>query len=187
MISDHGQSVRAYLKRRLGGALDHWQLEEAMSLAAIRAWQSASRFDASSARLRAWFAVVARNCALGLIAQHQGQQTVSIEGVAKTVVDVAVNPTEARRMQLVVDVHRGIGKLGPLQRCILLADLNAGTTLPAPVLAERFDSTIQSVYVARSRGRRELRLYLEYLGYGNESGAVHDAADATLLPPERTG
>lgn len=183
MITDHGKHVRAFLRRRLGHALDHWELEEAMSLAAVRAWQSASRFDATRGQLRTWFAVVARNCALGLIAQHQEEAHVSIDGITPVVDEGATTPGEARRMQLIVDVHRGIGKLAQLQRSVLLADLNAGTTLPASVLAERFHSTIQSIYAARSRGRRELRSYLEGIGYG----ASHEGVDATQLPPEQTG
>ena len=187
MIQDHGKHVRAFLRKRLGHALDHWQLEEAMSLAAVRAWQSAPRFDATRGQLRTWFAVAARNCALGLIAQHQDTPHISIDGVKASVADAATSPGEARRMQLIVDVHRGIGKLAQLQRSVLLADLNAGTTLPASVLAERFKSTIQSIYAARSRGRRDLRIYLEQLGYGDAAGASHDLLAAPQLPPEQTG
>ena len=138
LIQDHGPYVRAYVKRKLGQLLDHWQIEETMSLASLRAWQSSSRFDPSRGRLRAWFAIVARNCGLSLIAQHQGQPFVSIDGVDPTVLGVASGRSEARRMQMVVDVHRAIGMLPQLQRSVLFADLNAGTTLPAPLLAERF-------------------------------------------------
>lgn len=183
MIKDHGKHVRAFLRRRFGHALDHWELEEAMSLAAIRAWQAASRFNATRGQLRTWFAVVARNCALSLIAQHQDERYISLDGITPAVAEVATTPSEARRMQLIVDVHRGIGKLAQLQRSVLLADLNAGTTLPASVLAERFHSTIRSIYAARSRGRRELRCYLEGIGYGTG----HDSVNATQLPPEQTG
>lgn len=184
LISDHGPHVRAYVKRKLGRLLDHWQIEETMSLASLRAWQSASRFDPTRGRLRAWFAVIARNCGLSLIAQHQGQPFVSIDGVDPTILGVASGKSEAKRMQLVVDVHRGIGLLPHLQRSVLLADLNAGTTLPAPLLAERFRSTAQSIYVARHRGRRELRVYLERLGYGDPPGTSQKPSNHSQLPPE---
>lgn len=184
LINDHAPYVRAYVKRKLGTLLDHWQIEETMSLASLRAWQSATRFDPTRGRLRAWFAVVARNCGLSLIAQQQGQPFVSIDGIDPTILGVASGKTEARRMQLVVDVHRAIGLLPQLQRSVLLADLNAGTTLPAPLLAERFRSTTQSIYVARHRGRRELRKHLERLGYGEGLGTRQQAADPSQSPPE---
>tara|TARA_R110002094_G_scaffold178755_6_gene157790 strand:- start:650 stop:1306 length:657 start_codon:yes stop_codon:yes gene_type:complete len=184
LIQDHGPYVRAYVKRKLGQLLDHWQIEETMSLASLRAWQSSSRFDPSRGRLRAWFAIVARNCGLSLIAQHQGQPFVSIDGVDPTVLGVASGRSEARRMQMVVDVHRAIGMLPQLQRSVLLADLNAGTTLPAPLLAERFRSTAKSIYVARHRGRRDLRVHLERLGYGDRPGTSQQPSDTSQLPPE---
>lgn len=182
LISDHGPYVRAYVKRKLGKLLDHWQVEETMSLASLRAWQSASRFDPTRGRLRTWFAVIARNCGLSLIAQHQGQPFVSIDGVDPSILGVASGKPEGKRMQLVVDVHRAIGLLPQLQRSVLLADLNAGTTLPAPLLAERFRTTAQSVYVARHRGRRDLRVQLERLGYGDRPRASHAPSIQSQLP-----
>jgi DNA-directed RNA polymerase specialized sigma24 family protein len=182
LISDHGPYVRAYVKRKLGQLLDHWQVEETMSLASLRAWQSASRFDPTRGRLRTWFAVIARNCGLSLIAQHQGQPFVSIDGVDPSILGVASGKPEGKRMQLVVDVHRAIGLLPQLQRSVLLADLNAGTTLPAPLLAERFRTTAQSVYVARHRGRRDLRVQLERLGYGDRQRASHTPSSQSQLP-----
>jgi DNA-directed RNA polymerase specialized sigma24 family protein len=184
LINDHGPYVRAYVKRKLGRLLDHWQIEETMSLAALRAWQSASRFDPTQGQLRAWFAVIARNCGLSLVAQHQGQPLVPIDGVDPTVLGVGSDKSEAKRMELVVDIHRAIGMLPQLQRAVLLADLNAGTTLPAPMLAERFRSTAQSIYVARHRGRRDLRIQLEKLGYGNKPGTSQGKSDPSQLPPE---
>lgn len=183
LISDHGLYVRAYVKRKLGQLLDHWQVEETMSLASLRAWQSASRFDPTRGRLRTWFAVIARNCGLSLIAQHQGQPFVSIDGVDPSILGVASSKPEGKRMQLVVDVHRAIGLLPQLQRSVLLADLNAGTTLPAPLLAERFRTTAQSVHVARYRGRRDLRVHLERLGYGDRPRASHAPSIQSQLPP----
>jgi len=184
LISDHGPHVRAYVKRKLGLLLDHWQIEETMSLAALRAWQSACRFDPSRGQLRAWFAIIARNCGLSLVAQHQDHPFVPIDGIDPTILGIASGRHEAKRMQLIVDVHRAIGLLPHLQRCVLLADLNAGTTLPALVLAERFRTTSRSIYMARSSGRLSLRRQLETLGYGNESDSRVDYVDCPQLPPE---
>lgn len=177
LLEENGDRVRSYLKRKFRDELDHWQIEEAMSMAAVRAWQSASRFDPTRGSLRAWYAVVARNCALSLIAQHRDDPFVPIDGIDPTILGVASGHQEARRMQLVVEVHRALANLSPLQRSVLRADLNAGTTLPAPVLAERLRSTTASIYVARTTGRRRMRKEMERLGY-------HDGIGSRKAPSE---
>lgn len=175
LLSDHGGVVRAYLVRKFADIFDHWEIDEAMSLAAIRVWQSAPRFDASLGRLRAWFAVIARNCAMKLLAQRNGERLVPIDCIDASRLGLATSFSEAERLRLIVDVHRCIDELPRLQRAVLLADLNAGAPLAAPVLAERFGTTIQSVWVSRSHGRRTLRAMLARLGYGPD------------LIPERDG
>ncbi|MFN3242329.1 MAG: RNA polymerase sigma factor [Planctomycetota bacterium] len=165
LIEDHGPHVQAHLRRKFHGTLDRWQIEDAVSLAAIRAWQSAHRFDPELGRLRAWFAVIARNCALSLVAQRRSERTVAIDDLDPAVFGyTAVD--EVERMRLVLDVHRAIETLPNLQRLVLLADLNAGEPLPGPELARRFGSALSSIYVARLRGRRRLRKLLHRMGYG---------------------
>lgn len=181
LITDHGPHVGAYLKRKLGGLLDPWQIEAAMGLAAQRAWQSSPRFDPTQGRLRAWFAVIARNCGLSLLAQQQGHPILPIEGIHPTILGIANGPGEARRMQMIVDVHRAITMLPAQQRNVLLADLNAGTTLPAAVLAERFQATITEIHVARHCGQRTLRKQLEALGYSK----VQDLTSDTTVTPKQ--
>lgn len=182
LLSDHGGVVRAYLVRKFADIFDHWEIDEAMSLAAIRVWQSAPRFDASLGRLRAWFAVIARNCAMKLLAQRQGERLVPIDCIDASRLGLATSFSEAERLRLIVDVHRCIAKLPPLQRAVLLADLNAGEPQAAPVLAERFGTTIHSVWVARSHGRRTLRSALARLGYGPE--LVPESAATETRTPE---
>jgi DNA-directed RNA polymerase specialized sigma24 family protein len=185
LITDHGPHVRAYLKRKLGGLLDPWQIEEAMGLAVQRAWQSSPRFEPTQGRLRAWFAVIARNCGLSLLAQQQGHPILPIEGIHPTILGIANGPSEARRMQMIVDVHRAITLLPEQQRNVLLADLNAGTTLPAAVLAERFQASIPEIHAARHCGQRTLRKQLEALGYGKvQDLPLHAKATPRKAPIE---
>ena len=177
LLNDHGPHVQAHLRRKLGHLLDAWQIEDAMSLAAIRAWQSASRFDAELGRLRAWFAVIARNSALHVLAQRHDDLFVPLDDLEPGVIGIHAEP-EIDRARLIVDVQRMIDKLPPLQRLVLHADLSAGEPLPGSELARRFGSSQSSIYVARMRGRRELRERLERLGYdhsGRHDGrAQHD-------------
>jgi len=171
LIHDHGAHVQAHLRRKFHSALDRWQIEDAVSLAAIRAWQSANTFDPELGRLRAWFAIIARNCALSLVAQRRNEAHVRIDDLDPSAFGYTATD-EVERMRLVVDVHRALEKLPNLQRLVVLADMNAGRTLPGSELARRFGTALSSIYVARLRGRHRLRKLLGGMGYG--SGRRHD-------------
>jgi DNA-directed RNA polymerase specialized sigma24 family protein len=164
LLEDHGGVVRAYLLRKFGTILDPWEIDEVLGLAAVRVWQSAARFDDSRGRLRAWFAVVARNNSLKLLAHKSGDPLVAID-CADAAVDMATSFSEAERMRLIVDAHLCLDRLEPVQRAVLLADLNSGEPMPAPILAERLGTTTQSVDAARFSGRRALRNLLLDLGH----------------------
>lgn len=165
LLDDHGPHIQAHLRRKFHGALDPWQIEDAVSLAAVRAWQSAKNFNPALGRLRAWFAVVARNCALSLIAKKRSESFVPLDEADPSAFGY-IATDELERMRLVLDVHRAIEQLPNLQRLVLLADMNAGSTLPGPELARRFGTTLSSIYVARLRGRHRLRKLLWRMGYG---------------------
>jgi DNA-directed RNA polymerase specialized sigma24 family protein len=68
------------------------------------------------------------------------------------------------------DVLACLHDLSPQQRTVLLADLAAGGTAFATVLAKRMHTTRNTIYVARALGRKALRAELlkrgHVLGYG---------------------
>ncbi|HEX5054412.1 MAG TPA: sigma-70 family RNA polymerase sigma factor [Planctomycetota bacterium] len=146
--------------------LDDSELDEVMSLASIRAWQAAARFDETRGTLRAWLSVIARNCALRLL---EGRRRSPLEPQGK--VDyvmpqpLEVEAPSAERQRLIVDVTRCLNRLPAMQRAVLRADLDAGDAVPADELAQRLGTSTNSIYVSRLKGRRSLRAALQGLGH----------------------
>ena len=182
LLVDHGGVVRLFLHRKFAGLLQDWQIEEALSLAAIRVWQSAPRIEPAKGSLRSWFAVIARNRALLLITPRPGERTVTLDDIDPALLGMATSSYDEHRLRLVHDVDRCISRLEPLQQAVLLADLNAGTTLPTGGLAERFDTSPTNVETARQRGRHELRKMLEILGHHADEGDGKRRDSANMEP-----
>ena len=73
------------------------------------------------------------------------------------------------------DLRSCLDGLAPLQRAVLSADLAAGGSVPARVLADRLKTTPNSVYVSRTLGRKALHAALQARGLGRlvlTAGAV---------------
>lgn len=183
LLTDHGSRIRSKLRKDFGGVMDESDMEEVMSLASVRAWNAARRLDARRSSLRAWFGVIARNCALTLL-------EVRARGGLRFEPDLDLRPqavpcgpsADPRQMDLIRDLHRCIDRLPALQRAVVLADLQADGTAPADVLAEQLRTSTNSIYVSRWKGRTALRKALAGMG--------HDFASlqaATSAPGVRAG
>jgi RNA polymerase sigma factor (sigma-70 family) len=164
LLIDHGGTVRNGLRRMFGRALDASDLDDAIGTAIANIWQARLTFDPSHGTLRAWLFVIARNCALNLLATRR-VDTVSIEDIHLLMPDLRCSVAEAERLRLSLDVQRCLASMPARMRTVLNADLAAGGTAPTPALAQRLGTTIGTIYVARSRGRLILRQELHRLGY----------------------
>jgi DNA-directed RNA polymerase specialized sigma24 family protein len=71
LLQDHGALVKCRLIKDFGKVLDGSEIEEAMSVMTVSIWHAAARFDSQKGTLRAWALVIARNCALRLLADLQ--------------------------------------------------------------------------------------------------------------------
>ena len=165
LLVDHGGLVRAYLSKHFHYVLRDWQLEEVMALAMIRVWESAPRLELDRSTLRAWFAAVAHNRAVTLVALQRGAEPTPLDDIAPAALGFAISRSDALRLQLVIDVERCLQELDNLARSVLLRDLDAGATLPAALHAQRLGRSVADIEAARSRGRHQLRRMLQELGY----------------------
>lgn len=64
------------------------------------------------------------------------------------------------------DLRACLDGLAPLQRAVLSADLAAGGSVPARLLADQLRTTPNSVYVSRTLGRKALHAALQTRGLG---------------------
>ena len=147
--------------------LDDSELDEAMGLCTIRVWLAATRFDAALGTLRAWFSVIARNCALRILVERR-RRALELRADMDQVLFTPAQPTPptANRKLLLADAHACLYRLPFLQRAVLLADLEAGGAAPAEALAQRLCTSPNSIYVSRLKGLRALRKALERVGHG---------------------
>lgn len=165
LLADHGGLVHAYVERCFRSHLRSWQIDEAVSLAMIRVWESAPRLELRGSTLRAWFAAIALNRAITLIWMQDGGDSVPVDGVDPAALGMWASRADARRLRLTIDVERALMTLPADQRAILSRDLDAGTTLPATVHAERLGVSTATIDALRSAGRRALRKQLQKLGH----------------------
>lgn len=182
LLLDHGGTVRNGLRRTFGRTLDNSDLEDALGAAIANIWQARLRFDPKQGTLRGWLFVIARNCALNLLATRR-PELVSLDQLEILVPDLRNPAAEAERLQLALDLHRCLTRLPTQSRVVLNADLAAGGTASTTELAASLGTTVNSIYVARSRGRLLLRKQLHRLGYSVNSrplNAPHPITDPEL-------
>ncbi|MBZ0151996.1 MAG: hypothetical protein K8J09_10740, partial [Planctomycetes bacterium] len=201
LLADHGGVVLASLRQRFAEELDEGDLEEALTRASAIAWGAGGRHGGSES-LRAWFSLLAHNCAQAMSRERRRDPMVYLADL-----DVAPAPGHGNsseddasnaRSSLLLDVHKCLQELTDQQQAVLRADLEHGGRAPAERLAQELACSLDAVYAARTRGRRRLCQLLERLGHrvqGSRSQrpgargprlpdtqATHDGAlpDATL-------
>lgn len=160
LVHDHGGRVRSLLGREFRGVLDALEIDDAISQALLRVWRAAGGFDLARGSLAAWFAVIARNCARRVLGQARRGDTEPLDVAAAKAAPAPVEPGEAQLRRLAL-FRQCVDELPPQQRAVLLADLAAGGVVPASELAARLQTTVNSVYVSRTNGRKALRAALE--------------------------
>lgn len=179
LLADHGGTVRWTLTREFSKVLDQLQIDDALSQASQRVWKSGHRFDPARGTLRAWFYVIARNCARRLLERQRSDATFrqvdDLDAHARRPSDAAV-PTPPS--PFVQDLRRCIDQLPRLQRAVVLADLAAGGSAPAAELAAELGTSANSVYVSRTNARKALKAALGRLGLQQDPPGAAPAAEA---------
>ena len=168
LLTDLGPRVRWALEREFRG-LREAESEEAMNAAAMAAWQAAESYDETRGTVRAWFYVIARNAALGILrreARERRRAEVMTPERVKRLATVPEVSSPERPPEFHAHLWSCVGKLPRLQRAIIEADLQAGHGLrEAAELASELDTSKNSIYVSRSIARKSLRRCLESRGY----------------------
>lgn len=174
LLRKYGGKVRGALRRRFGTVLDEDQLDEALNLAALRAWRFAHRYDDKLASLGVWFWSVTRNVAKNILREelrwNHGELEFDpeydpAEWAADDGEEEAPAENEARQKKLLADFHTVVGALPPLQKAIIEADLAAGGPAGAAALAAKHGTTKASIYVSRNKARATIAKEMVRLGH----------------------
>jgi DNA-directed RNA polymerase specialized sigma24 family protein len=165
LLAHHGGPVLAALRRTFAGFLTELELEETLAAAIVRVWMATSPAPAG-ATLRSWLYVIARNCGLSVLRRRRRRRhELPLDAFEDALARMSSGPAEHERLRRLADFHACLLELPPLPRAVLHADLDANGTADAEVLAERFASSVRSIYSARSRGRAEVRRMMQRLGH----------------------
>jgi RNA polymerase sigma factor (sigma-70 family) len=162
LLAFHGGRVREAVRFEFPG-LDHSLLDDVLSLATLRVWRARHRYAPERGSLRAWLMVIARNCAIRLLAERNREGlifTANLDGVPAP--EPEINTAFA---QAIKDVRTCISQLPKQQRVVILADLEAGGLANCKELAMELGTTHRSVRVSRANGLRQLRTALQGLDY----------------------
>jgi DNA-directed RNA polymerase specialized sigma24 family protein len=171
------------LRREFDHVLDQSELDDVMSQASQRAWRSGKNYEASRGSLRAWFYVIARNCALRVVECKRGpgalRLVADIDSLARPPIPSVDESNPKKREQFARDLHLCIDKLPSQQRAVILADLAAGGIASTENLVAELKTTPNSIYVARANARKALRAALLAMGHKFDERARIIAREAT--------
>lgn len=183
LLEDYGGAVTWWLRREFGRSLGESEIDEALYLAAERAWRHIDTYDPERASLRAWFYGVARHAALHVLRRERRQRHESLSHEPVSVEELLEPAGEARLgapdRRFLEDLRTCLERLSPMQRRVVEADLEAGGQADTKRLADELRTTRNSVYVSRSNARRALRDCMTGKGhvFTNE-GPAQDSAKA---------
>lgn len=177
LLVDHAGKILALLRKEFARVLDHQEIDDAVSQASVRIWRAGGRFDPTRGSLGAWFLTIARNCARRVLEakkRHAALTLVEDLDSSATAADrgeprVADSADESAFLR---DVRKCIDALAPQQRAVLLADLAAGGSAPTDELAQRLNTSRNSIYVSRNMGRRALCAAMAKLGHTFDEGSA---------------
>lgn len=184
LLEDYGGRVTWWLRREFRRSLGDPEIDEALYLAAERAWRHIDAYDPARGSLRAWFYGVARHAALHVLRRERRQRHESLaEDPASA--DELLQPAEMARpgaqdRKFLEDLRACLRGLAPMQRRVLEADLAAGGQADAKLLADELRTTKNSIYVSRSNARRALRDCMT--GKGHDFTGQGPATDSAKAP-----
>jgi RNA polymerase sigma factor (sigma-70 family) len=176
LLADHSGAVLTALRRTFGRFLTALEVEEALEIAVVRIWQAGAATPPANATLRSWLYVIARNAGLSMVRRRRRRHELPLDEFAEMLAQMASGVVEQERLRRLADLHHCLCELPPLQRAVLQADLDANGTAEAGELARRLRTTVSVIYVARNRGRAELRRMMQRLGHYVEAPEPRPAA-----------
>jgi DNA-directed RNA polymerase specialized sigma24 family protein len=115
--------------------------------------------------------VIARNAALAIVRREMRMRERVIADLSEyraPQVEDDAPPMSAATSGFIAALRSCIGKLPKMQRSVIEADLQTGEVAEADVLAERLNTTKNSIYVSRSVARKSLKRCLA--GQGHDLG-----------------
>lgn len=156
--------VKDLLTEKYGTTVQEADIDEAMNLAMYKMFQTAGSYDKSKATLRAWFYTIAQSALIDIYRREKRHRRrfplrdPEYDPAGDFDDPDPEEPVTKEEKQEIRQLNQVIeNKLKGLQKAIILADLVAGGRADAAALAERFNTTKDSIYVSRHKAREKIR------------------------------
>lgn len=164
----YGGRLKAFLFKRFGSLLQEGELDEALNVTFYNAWRFADRYDESKGTLASWCIRIAQNAAKDIVRRETKYRDKNLEydpsyDPADPHEGDATGPAGDAEDAELDHLRHVIQELPPLQKAIIEADLAAGGSADASRLAEVHGTSINSIYVSRSKARDTLKRQVEQL------------------------
>jgi len=163
-LERYGGRIKGFLIKRYANVLQEGELGEALNAAVHNIWRFADRYDEGRGSLPSWSIRIAQRAAQSIVRREMKYRSknleydVSYDPAAGPPAEEAVEGLDRSSDPRLLDLHRAIETLPPLQKAIIEADLAAGSGLAdAGRLAEIHGTSMNSIYVSRSKARENLR------------------------------
>ena len=168
LIERYGGRLKAFLFKRFGSLLQEGELDEALNVTFYNAWRFADRYDESKGTLASWCIRIAQNAAKDIVRRETKYRDKNLEydpsyDPADPHEGDAAGPAADAEDVKLDHLRHVIQELPPLQKAIIEADLAAGGSADASRLAEVHGTSINSIYVSRSKARDTLKRQVEQL------------------------
>jgi RNA polymerase sigma factor (sigma-70 family) len=170
-LETHGPRIRGALRSKFRDVLADPEIDEAMNMAALKAYRNIDRFDGFKGTLRGWFYIIAVRTTQDLIRREQRHRHADLDfdppdpGVFERTDPTSSNRTESLEVR---DLNKAIEtELTPSERRVVLEDLAAGDggIADSARLAEMMGSTVASVHTLRSRARKKIQQFMLKQGH----------------------
>lgn len=186
LLQRHGGNVEAVLRVWFRGHLKNTDIEDVVSTASYRVWQSIQSYAPEKGPFRAWFLLICKNVGRDLLRQRGKLPLQKFdEDVELRVARQDRQPTRqpSRLLDALLDC---IAALPKLQKSVIEADLRCDGTACAAELAKKLKTTPNSIYVTRSNARKALRHALARRGFQFDStsaeGGPQPSPESTPAP-----
>lgn len=156
LLRHYGPGVKAWLRVACNFRRDEHLLEDAVADAAMTLWRVAANLDPNR-NLRAYFFTVARHDLLRAIKDLPPDKT-----SAESELNGAVQPpTSSVSTPFTRRLAEFMASLSPLQRGIIGAEAASGFTASAADIADRLETSVETVYSLRNRTKKKIREFLD--------------------------
>ena len=148
-----GGRIRGYLRQRFP-SLDESDLQDVLTDAMLAVAES---YDPARGTLPAWFLLLAHQQAVKRIRAQQPRGSREVQADEHELARSDDDPLSRMiERECLEELDAVIMRFPTLERAVMQADLDAGHTVSASMLAETLDTTEASVYAARKRARRRM-------------------------------